>query len=69
MRIGTICAPILPREAMVRRDIRVDTGYRIRGQARDSILSERRQGKSRQADEHQVRRFHADARGLITCVV
>jgi hypothetical protein len=42
---------------------------RFRGQARDSILSERRQGKSRQADEDQVRRFHAGAGCLITCLV
>jgi hypothetical protein len=42
---------------------------RLRGQARDSILSEPRQGKSRQADEDQVRRFHAGAGCLITCLV
>jgi hypothetical protein len=33
--------------------------------ARDSILSERRQGKSRQADEDQVRRSRAGAGRLI----
>ena len=42
---------------------------KLRGQARDSILSERRQGESRQADEDQVRRFHAGAGCLITCLV